>query len=161
MGVQRDKARLVAKGYTQQEGLDYVYTFSHVAKLATVKLLIVVAAAKGWSLTPLDISNAFLNGDLKEEIYMSLPHGYTPKQRESFPLNDFCKLNKSLYGLKQSSRQFFLKFSDSLIQLGFTKSSGDRSLFFKNAGNIYMVVLLYVDDIIISSSCNKTLLLSC
>ena len=85
--LEQYKAHLVAKGYTQQEGLDYVETFSHVAKLATVKLLIAVAAAKGWSLSQLDISNAFLNGDLEEEIYMTLTPGYSPRQGESFPPN--------------------------------------------------------------------------
>lgn len=135
--------------------MDYGETFSPVAKAATVKLLLAVAAAKGWSLTQLDISNAFLNGDLEEEIYMTLPPGYSPKQGESFPPNAVCKLKKSLYGLKQASRQWFLKFSESLLQLGFTTSSGDHTLFTKHAGNVYMAVLVYVDDIIIASSCDR------
>lgn len=127
--LERYKARLVAKGYTQQEGLDYVGTFDHVAKSATMKLLLAVAAAKGWPLSELDISNVFLNGDLEEEIYMTLPSGYAPKQGESFPPNAVFKLKKSLYGLKQASRQWFLKFSTSLLQLGFQTSSGDHTLF--------------------------------
>ena len=120
-------------------------------------LLLAVAAAKGWSLSQLDISNAFLNGDLEEEIYMTLPPGYSARQGESFPPNDVCKLKKSLYGLKQASQKWFLKFSATLLQLGFTTSSGDHTLFLKNSGDVYMVVLVYVDDILIASSCDKQL----
>lgn len=153
--LERYNARLVAKGFTQQEGLDYVETFSPVAKLATVKLLLAVAAAKGWSLSQLDISNAFLNGDMEEEIYMTLPPGYAARQGESLPPNAVCKLKKSLYGLKHASRQWFLKFSATFLELGFHTSSGDHTLFLKNSGDVYMSVLVYVDEIIIASSCDK------
>ena len=81
---------------------------------------------------------------------MSLPPGYSPRQGESFPPNAVCKLKKSLYGLKQASRQWFLKFSETLLQLGFTVSSGDHTLFLKHSENTYMAVLVYVDDIIIA-----------
>ncbi|CAA7032723.1 unnamed protein product [Microthlaspi erraticum] len=150
--LERYKARLVAKGYTQQAGVDFVDTFSPVAKMTTVKTLLAVAAAKNWSLTQLDFSNAFLNGDLEEEIYMTLPPGYTPKTGVTLPPNAVCKLKKSLYGLKQASRQWFLKFSHTLVNLGFKKSHADHTLFIKHYEGRYVAVLVYVHNIIIASN---------
>lgn len=120
--------------------------------MTTVKTLLVVAFVKNWSLTQLDISNAFLNGDLDEEIYMNLPPGYTPKSGETLPPNAVCRLHKSLYSLKQASRQWFLKFSSTLLQLGFHKSFTDHTLFVRNVAGKYVAVLVYVNDIIIASN---------
>lgn len=103
----------MAKGYTQLEGVDYIDAFSSVAKRASVKLLLGLASAFGWSLTQMDVYNVFLHGDLDEEIYMSLLQGYTPSGE--LPPNPLCRLHKSLYRLKQASRQWYLCFSRVLI----------------------------------------------
>ncbi|KAG7564815.1 Retrotransposon Copia-like N-terminal [Arabidopsis suecica] len=150
--IDRYRARLVAKGYTQQEGVDYIDTFSPVAKLVTVKLLLDLSAKQGWSLTQMDVTNAFLHGDLEEEIYMDLPPGYTPPPGETLPPNAVWRLHKSLYGLKQASRQWNKKFSDVLLAAGFTQSESDHTLFVKHVNNIFIALLVYVDDILIASN---------
>lgn len=118
--LERYKARLMACSFTQIEGIDYFNTFSPVAKVTTIRLLLALASTNNWFLQQLDVQNAFLHGQLDEEVYMDLPPGLPHSQP-----NQVCRLKKSLYGLKQSSRQWFAKLSQSLLSQGYTRSTSD------------------------------------
>ena len=114
-------------------------------------MLLAIAAQQSWPLIQLDVNNAFLNGDLEEDVYMEIPKGYSVQNTDSkIPL--VCKLNKSLYGLRQASRQWYSKFSSFLISQGFIQSKADYSLIYKGNGSTYVALLVYVDDIVITGA---------
>jgi hypothetical protein len=145
--VERYKARLVVLGNHQVEGINYTETFAPVAKMVTVRTVLAVAAAKAWELHQMDVHNAFLHGDLHEEVFMKMPPGFSVSQPDMV-----CKLQKSLYGLKQAPRCWFAKLSAALKAYGFQQSYLDYSLFTLNQEGSQLVVLVYVDDLIIAGN---------
>ncbi|BAB10876.1 polyprotein [Arabidopsis thaliana] len=144
--IARYKARLVARGFNQQYGIDYSETFSPVIKSTTIRTVLEVAVKRNWSIHQVDINNAFLQGTLNEEVYVSQPPGFIDRDRPSH----VCRLNKALYGLKQAPRAWYQELRRFLLQAGFVNSLADASLFIYNRHNTFMYVLVYVDDIIIA-----------
>ncbi|GJZ25746.1 ribonuclease H-like domain-containing protein [Tanacetum coccineum] len=145
--IERYKARLVAKGFSQKEGFDYDETFSLVVKMVTIRCLVSIIVVHGWPLYQLDINNAFLYWDLVEDVYMTLPEGYKSGNKTKL-----CKLNKSLYGLKQALRQWNVKLTTALVEHGFEQSKFDYSLYIKHKGTIFVALLVYMDDIVITGN---------
>uniref|UniRef100_A0A2N9F7X6 Reverse transcriptase Ty1/copia-type domain-containing protein n=1 Tax=Fagus sylvatica TaxID=28930 RepID=A0A2N9F7X6_FAGSY len=143
--IERYKARLVAKGFTQAYGVDYKETFILVARLSSIRTLLAVAASHQWKLFQMDVKNVFLNGDLSEEVYMQPPPSL------SHPPEKVCRFCRVLYGLKQASRAWFAKFNSTVSRLSCSISSYDFALFLHCTAKGTILLILYVDDMIITS----------
>ncbi|KAE9592899.1 putative RNA-directed DNA polymerase [Lupinus albus] len=124
-------------------------TFSPVVKMTTIRVILALALAHRWHIHQLDVNTAFLHGDLKEEVYMKIPQGLSIANTNS---NMVRKLQKSLYGLKQASRQWHAKLTSFLIQSGYVKSSADHSLFIKSTEDSFTSILVYVDDLVLAGN---------
>ncbi|KAH9679450.1 retrovirus-related pol polyprotein from transposon RE1 [Citrus sinensis] len=143
--IAKYKARLVTKGFQQTEGIDYFE--SPVTKASTVRVILSLAAMHGWMIRHVDVNNAFLNGDLTEDVYMYQPEGFVDEKRSGY----VCKLKNALYGLKQAPRAWFDKLKGCLVaNWGFQNSRADTSLFFNGKQDSMILVLIYVDDILIT-----------
>ncbi|GJU28341.1 retrovirus-related pol polyprotein from transposon TNT 1-94 [Tanacetum coccineum] len=146
--VIRNKARLVAKGYAQEEGIDFDESFAPVARLEAVRIFVAYAAHKSFPIYQMDVKTAFLNGPLKEEVYVAQPDGFVDPDHP----DKVYRLRKALYGLKQAPRAWYDELSKFLISNGFTKGIIDPTLFTIKYGEDILLVQIYVDDIIFGST---------
>jgi hypothetical protein len=150
--VVRHKARLVVKGYAQRHKVDYDEVFAPFARLYSIRVLIAPVAHKGWEVHHLDVKSTFLNGDLQEEVYMEQPAGFVKSDCE----HKVLQLQKVLYGLHQVSRAWNVKLDDTLLSLGFRRSSSELTVYTRQADGEQLVVGVYVDDLMITgSNCNN------
>ncbi|GJS17927.1 retrotransposon protein, putative, ty1-copia subclass [Tanacetum coccineum] len=139
------KARLIAKGFTQTCEVDYEETFSPVADIRAIRILIAIVAFYDYEIWQMDVKIAFLNRHLSEEVYMVQPEGFVnPKF-----LNRVCKLKRSIYGLKQASRQWNKRFDDEIKKFGFSQNRDEPCVYVKDSGSYVTFLILYVDDILI------------
>ncbi|GJZ98395.1 retrovirus-related pol polyprotein from transposon TNT 1-94 [Tanacetum coccineum] len=146
--VIRNKARLVAKGYNQQERIDFEESFAPVARLEAVMLFIAYAAHKSFPIYQMDVKTTFLNGPLKEEVYVN----QTDRLVDPYHPDKVYRLKKALYGLKQAPRAWYDKLSNFLVSKGFSKYSIDPTLFITKHGDDILLVQIYVNDIIFGST---------
>ncbi|WZZ70878.1 hypothetical protein YC2023_082248 [Brassica napus] len=146
--IERKKTRLVARGFTQTYGEDYIETFAPVAKLHTIRIVLSLAVNLGWGLWQMDVKNAFLQGELEDEVYMYPPPGLDHLVKKG----NVLRLKKAIYGLKQSPRAWYNKLSTTLNGRGFRKSELDHTLFTLTTPSGMVALLVYVDDIIITGS---------
>jgi len=149
--IDKYKARLVIKGYKQREGLDYFDTYSPVTRINSIRMILAIAALRHLEVNQMDVKTAFLNGNLDEEIYMEQPEGFrTPDSGKKV-----CRLVKSLYGLKQAPKKWHEKFDHAMITNGFKINECDKCVYVKETGDDYIILCLYVDDILIVGSSDK------
>ncbi|WKA09039.1 hypothetical protein VitviT2T_026717 [Vitis vinifera] len=149
--IDKYKARLVIKGYRQTEGLDYFDTYSPVTRINSIRMVLAIAALRNLEIHQMDVKTAFLNGDLDEEIYMEQLEGFSAPGQEK----KVCKLVKSLYGLKQAPKQWHEKFDNVMLSHGFKINECDKCVYVKDTEHGYVIVCLYVDDMLIVGSDDK------
>jgi hypothetical protein len=153
--VDKYKARFVARGFSQKEGEDYDKTFTHLARYTSIRAIMSLAASMGWSLHQMDVKTIFLNGAIKEEVYIEQPQGFEVNSRYTH----VCRLTKSLYGLKKDPRAWYARIDNYLMRLGFSKSHADPNLYYKVVNNAPVILLLYVDDLFLTGE--ESLIIQC
>ena len=146
--INKHKSWLVAKGYIQCHGINFEEVFAPVARIETIRFIIVLAASNGWEIHHLDVKIAFLHGELKEEVYVRQLEGFKVKGEE----DKVYKLNKALYSLRQAPREWNEKLNKFLGKLSFTRCSKEPALYRKQEGNCCLLVVVYIDDLLITGS---------
>lgn len=148
------KARIVARGFVQKKGVDFEEVFALVTRLETVRLLLALAAKNGWEVHHLDIKSAFLNGDLIEEVYVSQPEGFVNEKKR----HKVYRLLKALYGLRQAPRAWYARLNKCLKDFGFSKCPYKHAVYTKREGDEFLIVAVYVDDLLVTGSSMKNIL---
>ena len=138
------KARLVAKGFRQVQGVDYDETFSPVVMLKSIWIILAIAAYFNYEIWQMDVKTTFLNGNLTEDVYMMHPEGFVDLKN----VGKVCKLQKSIYGLKQASRSWNICFDEVVKGFGFIKNKEEACVYKKVSGSSVVFLILYVDDIL-------------
>jgi hypothetical protein len=146
--IVKHKARLVACSFVQREGIDFDDTFAHMARMEYVRLHFALAAQEGWCVHHMDVKSAFLNGDLKEEVYVHQPSGFVIPGKEGKVL----RLRKALYGLRQAPRSWNAKLDSTLKGMGFGQSPHEAVIYRRGNGGNALLVGVYVDDLVITGT---------
>jgi hypothetical protein len=146
--IVKHKARLAACGFVQQEGIDFNEVFTSVARMESVRLLLALAAQEGWQVHHMDVKSAFLNGDLKEEVYVRQLAGSIIAGQEGKVL----RLRKALYGLRQALRAWNSKLDDTLKKMDFVQSEHEHAMYSRSHDDDILLVRVYVDDLVITGS---------
>ena len=148
--IDRHNERLVVKGYKQQYGRDYDETYAPVERMETMHVVIEIAAQHKWKVYQMDVKSSFLNGVLKEEVYVEQPLGYKVAGEE----HKVYKLKRTLYGLKKAPRAWYNRIDSYLMSNGFSKSDGEPTLYINAENGNVLIFVLYVDDLIFTGNDN-------
>jgi hypothetical protein len=149
--VVKHKARLVARGFVQQAGVDFDEVFAPIARMESVRLLLALAAEASWNVHHMDVKSAFLNGDLKEEVYVCQPPGFVVLGQE----HKVLRLRKALYGLRQAPRAWNEKLDATLKRIGFHQSEHEHAMYRRGDSSSVLLVGVYVDDLIITGASSE------
>ena len=139
------KGRLVAKGFKQIHGIDYDKTFSPVAMLNSIQILLAIVAHYDYEIWQMDVKTIFLNGNLLEDMYMTQLEGFITLEN----VGKVCKLQRSIYGLKQASWSWNIRFNDAIKEFGFIKNEDEPYVYKKVSGSMIIFLVLYVNDILL------------